>query len=114
MTLMNIFLLISNAWAQEGAAAPQGGSPFSTLILIGGMFAIFYFFLILPQKKNEKKRQEMINQLEKGDEVITQSGIFGKVTGIAEKVITLEISPNVRVKVARQTIAGLADTEKAA
>lgn len=111
---MTNLLFISNAWAQEGAAQTTGGSPFSSLILIGGMFFIFYVLLIMPQKKHEKKRQEMITKLEKGDEVITQAGIYGKIVGVAEKVITLEISPNVKIKVARQTIAGLAQEDKAA
>lgn len=103
-------VLISSAHAQSGAAAssPSGGG-FSTLILIGGMFLIFYFFLIMPQKKQEKKRQEMIAALVKGDEVITQSGMFGKVAGVAEKVVTLEVAPNVKIKVSRHAIAGLAD-----
>ncbi|MCB1197475.1 MAG: preprotein translocase subunit YajC [Deltaproteobacteria bacterium] len=109
---MTDLLFISNAWAQE-ATAPTGGSPLSSLILIGGMFFIFYVLLIMPQKKHEKKRQEMINSLEKGDEVVTQAGIYGKVVGVAEKVITLEVSPNVKIKISRQAIAGFAE-EKAA
>jgi preprotein translocase subunit YajC len=113
MTVLN--LLISSAHAQNGAAASSpAGSGFSTLILVGGMVLIFYFFLILPQKKQEKKRQEMINALVKGDEVITQSGVFGKVAGVAEKVITLEVAPNVKIKVSRHAIAGLANTTASA
>ncbi|MCB0273067.1 MAG: preprotein translocase subunit YajC [Bdellovibrionales bacterium] len=110
---MSKILMISSAWAQD-AQASGSSNPFSTLLLIGGMFVIFYFFLILPQKKQEKKRLEMINALSKGDEVVTQAGIYGKVVGVADKVITLEISPNVKIKVARQTIAGLATQDQAA
>jgi len=106
---------IPEAFAQQATSQAGGSSsPFSFLILIVGMFLISYFLLILPQRKVEKKRQEMIASLEKGKEVVTQSGIYGKIVGIAEKVVTLEIAPNVKIKVAKHMVASLAGEEKAA
>ena len=61
------------------AQANQGGSIFSSLMLIPIMLVIMYFVVIRPQKAEEKKKQEMINSLKKGDQVVTSSGIHGKV-----------------------------------
>jgi preprotein translocase subunit YajC len=74
------------------------------MILI--MFAIFYFLLIRPQQKQKKKHEEMLAALKKGDRIITAGGIHGEISGIKDDVITMEIAPQVRVKVSRGYIAG--------
>lgn len=97
----------SQAFAQaQGAAAPQGGlgqsfSFFMPLVLV---FGIFYFLIIRPQQKNAKKQQEMLKAIEKGDQVITVGGIHGKVVGVTEGILTLEIADNVKVKVERSSV----------
>ncbi len=91
------------------AAAPTGGTPqggiisFVPLILI---FVVFYFLLIRPQQKKAKEHQNFIANLKKGDKVVTSGGIHGEITGLTDKVITVEIAENVRVKVSRQYILG--------
>ena len=90
----------------EGSGGP--GGIFTTLLPFILMFAVFYFLLIRPQQRKAKKHQEFLSQLRKGDEVLTTGGVYGIITGIAEKVITLEISNDVKVKVSRSAIAGLA------
>lgn len=70
------------------------------------MFAVFFFLIILPQSRKAKKQADFLAKLQKDDNVVTQSGIYGKIVGIADKVITLEIAPNVKIRVDRQTIAG--------
>jgi preprotein translocase subunit YajC len=77
---------------------------FLPIILI---FVIFYFLLIRPQQKRQKEHQRMINELKKGDNVITAGGIHGSVVGVAENVATIEIAPNVRIKVTRSSIAAV-------
>ncbi|MFZ5775994.1 MAG: preprotein translocase subunit YajC [Thermodesulfobacteriota bacterium] len=89
--------------AAAGAAAPGGFMQFLPLIMI---FAVFYFLLIRPQQKKAREQQEFIQGLKKGDEVITGGGLHGKITGLTDKVVTLEIADNVRVKVNRQYILG--------
>ncbi|MBI5286852.1 MAG: preprotein translocase subunit YajC [Deltaproteobacteria bacterium] len=69
------------------------------------IFVIFYFLLIRPQQKKAKEHREMLEKLQKGDMVITSGGLYGKITGIAEDAITLEVADNVRVKVAKEHIA---------
>lgn len=96
--------MIDLAYAQ-GNGAPAGNplAGFIPLILI---FAVFYFLLIRPQQKKAKQQQEFLSSLQKGDEVVTGGGLFGKITGLTDACVTLEIADNVRVKVARQYILG--------
>ncbi|MBI5562868.1 MAG: preprotein translocase subunit YajC [Deltaproteobacteria bacterium] len=69
------------------------------------MFVIFYFLLIRPQQKKAKEHKEMLSQIQKGDAVITSSGIHGKVTAVADDAITVEIADNVRVKFSKDAVA---------
>ena len=71
------------------------------------IFAIFYFLMIRPQQKKQKELKEMMDNLAYGDTVITTGGIHGKVTGLAENVITLEIADKVRIKIARSAIGAV-------
>ena len=95
------------AFAADAVAGGIGGSQglmsFLPLILI---FIVFYFLLIRPQQKKAKEHQEFIANLKKGDEVLTSGGLQGKITGLTERVATLEIADNVRVKIARSYILG--------
>ncbi len=97
------------AYAQ-GAAAPTGAAGgiagFVPLILI---FVVFYFLLIRPQQKKAKEHQAYLNNLKKGEKVITGGGIYGRITGLTDTAVTLEIADNVRIKVTRSSIMGSAD-----
>ena len=75
---------------------------FLPMILV---FAIFYLLMIRPQQKQRKQHQALLGNLKKGDEVITASGIHGKVHGIAENIATIEIAENVRIKMDKQQVA---------
>ncbi|MDH5299104.1 MAG: preprotein translocase subunit YajC [Desulfobulbaceae bacterium] len=103
--------MIDVAFAADGAgaaASPTGGvMQFLPLILI---FGVFYFLLIRPQQKKAKEHQQFLSELKKGDLVVTSGGIQGKVTGLTDKVVTLEIAENVRIKVSRPFIMGKAAT----
>jgi preprotein translocase subunit YajC len=94
---------ISNAYAQDAAA--QGGlMSFLPLIVI---FAVFYFMLIRPQMKRAKEHKQLVSQLAKGDEVITNGGILGKITDVSDAFVTLELTENVKIKVQRQAVANV-------
>lgn len=91
------------AYAQDaGSGFAQGFIGLFPLILI---FLIFYFLLIRPQQKKAKEHKEMLASIKKGDEVVTSGGLHGRVIGITDDIITLEIANNVRVKVSREYIA---------
>ena len=90
-----------------GGSAEGGGSPYQPLILMGVMFAIFYFLLIRPQQKKTKDHRAMLSNLRKGDRIVTSGGIHGRITGMDEVTLTVEIAEKVRVKVARGNVGGI-------
>ncbi|MDR2725874.1 MAG: preprotein translocase subunit YajC [Candidatus Adiutrix sp.] len=95
------------AWAADvvdgaaGGAAPQTQGLWTSVVMFGGMFAFIYFIMIRPQQKKQKEHQEMINSLQKGDRIQTSGGILGVITGSDQNELTVEIAPQVRVKVGR-------------
>lgn len=98
-------LLVANAQAQA-TAAPAAQAPFMQFIPFVLIFLVMYFLMIRPQKKRMQDEQAFINKLTHGDEVYTKSGILGKVTGIAEKVVTLELESGTKMKVLKTHIGG--------
>jgi preprotein translocase subunit YajC len=91
--------------AQEAAPGPCGNqSSMTTIIMMVVMFAVFYFLLIRPQQKKAKLHQNMLGGLKKGDEVVTAGGLVGKITGVSDKVLTLEVSEKVRVRVVKSQV----------
>ncbi len=103
--------LLQTAPAPGGAAG--GLIQFLPMIFI---FVIFYFLLIAPMRKKQKKTQEMLSRLKKGDEVITSGGVFGRIQALDEErgFVILQISDNTRIKVLRTAIAGMAAEPDAA
>jgi len=95
---------ISDAVA-EAAPAAQQADPMTSLIFFGGMILIFYFILIRPQSKRAKEHRELVGGLSKGDEVVTNGGMLGKITGVSEQYVTLEVADNVELKIQKQSIA---------
>ena len=95
---------ISDAMADAGAAAAQTADPLASLILPIGLVVLFYFFLIRPQSKRQKEHKQMVNDLQKGEEVLTSGGILGKVTNIKDDFITLEIAKDVSLKIQKSAV----------
>lgn len=97
--------LVSSAHAQAAAQAPAQ-SPFMSFIPFVLIFVVMYFLMIRPQKKRMQEEQNFLAKLSHGDEIYTKSGILGKVTGIAEKVVTLELEGGAKLKVLKSHIGG--------
>ena len=96
---------ISNAYAQDAAQGAQGGlMSFLPLIVI---FAVFYFMLIRPQMKRAKEHKQLVSQLSKGDEVITNGGLLGKITDVSDSFVTLELADNLQIKLQRSAVANV-------
>lgn len=78
------------------------------------VIVIFYFLVIRPQQKKLKKHHNMVNNLQKGDEVVTAGGIFGKVSKLEADtgILLVEIAPTVQVKIKRETISQVIEAEK--
>ena len=102
--------LISDAFAQQGAAAGDAGG-MMPLVFIVVMFAIFYFLLIRPQAKRQKEQKAMIEALNKGDEVVTTGGMVGRITDISDQYLTLQVATvggqPVAVSIQRSSVATL-------
>ena len=97
MQLHSIFLMMD----------PQGkGSSMSTLIMMGLMIAVFYFFMIRPQAKKAKQQKQFINNLQKGDKIVTIAGIHGKVNKVNDDgTLEMEVSPGSYLKIERSAIS---------
>ncbi len=83
------------------AGGMEGFKTFIPLIL---MFVIFYFLLIRPQQKRQKEHKALLANLKRGDDIITAGGVMGRITGVAETFITIEVAEKVRIKIARGQI----------
>ena len=94
---------ISSAWAAP-AEQPDPLMSFLPLILI---FVVFYFLLIRPQQKRAKEHKQMVAALAKGDEVVTNGGLLGKITEVGDNFIQVQITDGVEVKVQRQAVSTL-------
>lgn len=100
-------MLISPAYAQAAAPAAGGGDVFMSLMPLLLIFVVFYFLLIRPQQQKAKQHRSMIDNLKRGDQIVTAGGLIGKITRVegGDSALTVEIAPNVQVKVVRQTVA---------
>ncbi len=108
-------LFTGTAQAQQNSpTARQPGGPFGMFLPMILVFVIFYFLLIRPQSNQKKQHQALLKNLKKGDEVVTAAGIHGKISGVTDSVITLEIADNVRVKMEKQQVASIKSTAVAA
>lgn len=98
-------LFISDAYAQAaGGGQPDPLISFLPLILL---FVIFYFLLIRPQAKRAKEHKKMVEALAKGDEVVTNGGLLGKITEVGENFVTVQIAEGTEVKIQRNAVAAL-------
>ncbi|MEH6583607.1 MAG: preprotein translocase subunit YajC [Halioglobus sp.] len=94
-------LFVASAHAQAtGGAAPPGGDLFQIAFLVG-LFVLFYFIAIRPQRKRQKEHTEMVSALSKGDEVVTSSGILGKISSLDDNYIVLTVTEKVELKFQR-------------
>ena len=97
------------------AQAAPGSSPYSMVLMIGALFAIMYFVMIRPQQKQAREHRDLLSALKKGDDVVTQGRMFGKIHAVTDKIVTLEIANGVRVRVLKTSIQGKANlTEESA
>jgi len=95
--------------ADAMAASPaQGqGNPMSSIIMLVVLFGFMYFFLIRPQTKRAKQHREMVSALSKGDEIVTNGGVLGRIVDLSDQYATVEIASGVEVKVQRGAIGSI-------
>lgn len=109
--ILSQVLVASVAVAQ--AVPPAPGTPnqqapgWMQFVPIAVIMFVFYFFLIRPQAKKQKEQMNFLSTLKVGDQVVTQSGIFGRVAGINEPILNLEVANNVQIKILKTQILAL-------
>jgi preprotein translocase subunit YajC len=92
----------------QGAGEGAGGG-FGAFIPLILMFAIFYFLLIRPQQKKAKQHRELLSNLKKGDYILTGGGFYGRIIAISGDVLTVDLGNELKVKVNRGFVSGLAE-----
>ena len=97
-------MFISNAFAQAPAAAPAGGSSLMSMLPLVLMFVVLYFVMIRPQMKKQKEHKAMIDAIAKGDEVVTNGGLLGKITKVGDIYLSLEVANGVEVQCQRGSV----------
>ena len=99
--------MVNWAYAAQGGGAEA--SPMWTFVVpMIFMVAIFYFLLIRPQQRKAKEHKQLLENLKRGDRVITAGGLIGEIASISDQTLTIEIADKVRVDVGRAYVAGFA------
>ena len=92
--------------AQPPAGGEGGTGQWTPIIFLVVLFGIFYFLLIRPQRRKQKEHQSMVEELTRGEKVITAGGIYGQIESINEESVVLKIESGTTIRVARSSIAG--------
>lgn len=95
---MSLFIASAHAQAE---GPPAGGGEMFQIVFLVGLFALFYFIAIRPQRKRQKEHAQMVAALAKGDEVVTTSGILGRITSLDDNYMVLNVANNVEMKFQR-------------
>lgn len=101
-----LFLPVALAFAEDATSTSTTPwmSQFVSIAPLVVLFIIFYFLLIRPQQKKAREQKEMLSNLQKGDSIVSSSGIFGRITSVNDDSVTVEIADNVRVKMVKDAI----------
>ena len=97
-------MLISNAYAQSAAAAAGPMDSVMQFLPIILMFAVLYFLMVRPQMKKAKEHKALLESLAKGDEVVTQGGLAGRITKVGDDFISIAVADNVDVQMQKAAI----------
>lgn len=97
--------MIQNVYAADGVGAQ--GSSLSMLMFMAIFFLVFYFIALRPKQKQQAEHKKLVNSLNKGDEVITYSGIMGKVVRLKDEYIVLDITENVEIKIQKNYVSNV-------
>ncbi len=99
-----MFLAMAGAFFQDGAQTQM--SPIATIVPFVVIFGVFYLLLIRPQIKQQKEQRKLIENIKKGDKVITSGGIWGEIDSVEPRVVRLKINDKNKIVVTRSAISG--------
>lgn len=91
--------------AQASPASPQQTSPVPMLVMMVGLFAVFYFLMIRPQRKRQREHTDMVSNLKKGDKIITRGGIHGIITLVRDREVVLKVDDNCKLTLSKSAVA---------
>lgn len=103
VVLLLLTLAFVGGCAPEGA---EGGFDWTLIVFVVLIFAIFYFLMIRPQRKRQKEHDQLMQELKKGDKVITAGGIYGQIESVSEDSVVLKVESGATMRVARSSIVG--------
>ncbi len=112
MNFLNSMMMLGMGTTPAGQGQSQGGSG----MMMGYMviiFALFYFMMIRPQQKREKERKKMIEAIKSGDRILFCGGMIGVVAVVKEQTLTVKISDNVKIDIARGAVVRVLDKDEA-
>ncbi|MHC4717420.1 MAG: preprotein translocase subunit YajC [Planctomycetota bacterium] len=113
MALLALVLTCATAAHAMGGAPGEGSAnPIASLLPFALMIAVLYFLILRPQIKKQKAQQKLVDELEKGDQVVTSGGIHGVITNLKDDVITVKIAENVRVDLSRAAVSRVKNKEE--
>lgn len=98
---------IRNAWADGGATPAAMGEGLAGMVPLILIFVIFYFLILRPQIKRAKEHKQMVTALAKGDEIVTNGGLLGKVVAVSDDIVTVELAAGVQVKLQKAAVGSL-------
>ena len=104
--LLTTLAFISGCVPPEG---DEGGFNWSLIIFLVFIFGIFYFLLIRPQRKKQREHQQLVEELNKGDKVITAGGIYGVIESISDENVVIKVESGTTIRVAKGSVAGRRD-----
>jgi len=93
--------------AMSGGGQEGGQSITSLIIMMALIFGIFYFFVIRPQKQKQEEHESMVESLEPGDRVVTAGGLHGKITGVSDDTLKLQVAKDIKVTVNKSSISSI-------
>jgi preprotein translocase subunit YajC len=94
--------------APAGAAGCGPGAASNPIVLLPFLFIVMWFIMIRPEQKRRKETESWLKSLKKGDEVVTSGGVIGRISGLTDSTVTLEVQEKVRIKVLRSSVTGKA------
>ncbi len=100
--LVSTLLFIGGCFPTDGE---DGGFDWSVIFIFAIFIGIFYFFMIRPQRKRHKEHQELVNELRKGDSVITTGGIYGQIESVSDENVVIKIESGATMRVAKNSVA---------
>ena len=100
-----MLFLVEPLYAMGAAGESQGGNPVATMLPFVLMFVVLYMLILRPQIKKQKAQQKMVDELKKGDRIVTNGGLHGVITNLKDDIVLLNIADHVKVEVSRAAVS---------